>query len=174
MPRIKFGELNDTCSRFIAQFPFEWFSTFTFKDPVSQEIGGEKVLQWIRKICTEEHMQVGFISVVNEVHRIHNHLLMLGRNRAGLTLSSVSKEKWAKYWCKKNLCYKKWQKKECRKNCIDEMRWNIGAKISDVYEIMGVSRYLTRNLIVKDPALSDVFIYNKKLLEKCGLKSFPA
>jgi hypothetical protein len=97
---------------------------------------------------------------------------MLGRNRNGLTLSSVSKEKWSIYWCKKNLCNKKPQRKRCRKKCIDEKRWSIGAKILDVYEVMGVSRYLTRNLIVKDPALSDVFIYNKKLLEKCRLKSF--
>jgi hypothetical protein len=157
MPRIKFGEIKDHWAIYIAEHPFQWFATLTFRDAVDQVSGRKKVIEWVRKICVGEHLQVGFIAVENEFNcRGHWHLLMLGRNRFGRDLSKVSKHKWAKRW---------WED-----NCGRNIKLEKGVLIKEVNEIYGVSSYLARNLIVKNPDQSDVFFYNRKLLKKCRLK----
>ena len=180
MQRIKFGELNDSYSRFFSQWKFEWYATFTFKDPVKQELGRKKILHWVRRLCVEEQLQVAFIGVFNAFeHRRkilktepylkelddgyisgHWHLLIFGRNRFGQTLSEVSMEKWAKQWC--------------TENCGKWIHWDNGARITSDFDITQASSYMAQNLIVKNPNASDLLIYNKKLLTKCRLKSFSA
>lgn len=159
MVRIKFGEIKEHWTSYIAKHPFQWWRTLTSKSTDNQNIVRKKIIEWVRKLCIDEHLQVGFIAVENEFnHRGHWHLLMLGKNRIGETLAGVSMKKWAKEWC--------------AENCGKWIHWDNGARIRPVNEIMGVSSYLARNLIVEDPDFSDVFIYNKKLLKKCRLKSF--
>lgn len=176
MSKIKFGELNDSYSRFFSQWQFEWCSTLTFKDPVKQELGRKKLLEWTRRLCVDEHIQVAFIGVFNAFeHRRkilktepylkefdndfingHWHLLMFGRNRFGQTLSEVSMERWAQEWHKRN--------------CGKWIHWANGAEIRSDFDIMQESGYMAKNLIVKNPDASDLLIYNKELLEKCKVK----
>ena len=158
MPRIKFGEMRNHWAEFIWQFPFHWWVSLTSKVPLPQSPGRDRILEWVRQLCVEEGMQVAFIAVENEFsHRAHWHLLMLGRNRFGRDLSSVDKKKWAKRWWKTN--------------CSPRIKVKKGALIKDVEEIVGVSSYLARNLVVKNPDASDLFIYNKKLLKRSTRRS---
>ncbi len=174
--RIKFKELIDEFSRFISQWKFEWYAVLTFEDPVKQELGRKKILEWIRRICIYEHIQVAFIGVFNEFeHRqkilktepvlkelddgyIHGHwhLMMFGRNRFGQTLSKVSIKMWAQDWHKRNCGY--W------------IHWDNGARIRSDFNVTQESRYMGKNLIVRNPDGSDLLIYNKKLLKKCRIK----
>ena len=79
------------------------------------------------------------------INRIHLHLLVLGRNRNGKTLLDVPIDKWKK-------------------------KWKAQSRIQPVYDIEGVSSYLAGNLIIRNEDLSDVFIYNIKLLKKLRSK----
>jgi hypothetical protein len=178
MVRNKFKELIDNFSKFVSQWKFEWYSVLTFKDPVKQELGRKKLLQWIRRICVYENIQVAFIGVFNEFeHRQkilktepvlkelddvyipgHWHLMMFGRNRFGQTLSKVSIKMWAQDWHKRN--------------CGDWIHWDNGARIRSDFNLTQKSRYMGKNLMVRNPDGSDLLIYNKKLLEKCRAKSF--
>ena len=106
----------------------------------------KKMLEnWARKLIKKERLQVGYIAVINQINRIHLHLLMLGKNRHGKTLLDVSINKWQK-------------------------KWNAQSEIQFVYDIEGVSGYLAGNLILKNEDLSDVFVYNTKLLKKLRSK----
>jgi len=141
--------------KFVADHPFQWFVTLTFKESVTQELAGERLRTWTRKICRGEEIQVAYIAVVKEEEtRCHWHLLMLGRNRWGKTLHRVSIERWAREWWKVN--------------CGETISWNEGARIDPVYEMMGVSRYLVDHLIPSASSKSDLIYYNEKLLMKSG------
>ena len=79
--------------------------------------------------------------MINELNRIHLHLLMLGRNRHGKTLLDVPVGKWKKLW-------------------------KAQAKISPIYEITGVNKYFERNAILKNDNLSEIIFFNGNLLRK--------
>lgn len=143
--RDKNIEIKGVWTEFIEQHPFEWWVTLTFKNPVKKEIVKKMLEKWTRKLIKEERLQIAYIAVINEVNRIHLHLLALGRNRRGKTLSDVTINKWQK-------------------------KWKAQSKIEPVYDIEGVSSYLAGNLIVRNEDLSDVFIYNTKLLKKLRSK----
>jgi ParB/RepB/Spo0J family partition protein len=156
--KLKYDEMKSLAKgdliKFIANHPFQWFLTLTFKESVTQELARERLRDWTRKICRAEELQVAYIGVVNEESRCHCHLLMFGHNRWGKTLHKVSIERWAREWS--------------RENCGETIRWNDGARIDPVYEIRGVSHYLIeRNLTPIAPSLSDLIYYNKRLLMKC-------
>lgn len=143
--------------KFVADHPFQWFASLTFKVPVIKELARERLREWTRKICRGEEIQVAYIAVVKEEEtRCHWHLLMIGQNRWGKTLHKVSIERWAREWWKVN--------------CGETISWNDGARIEPVYEITGVSRYLIDHLIPNPPSLSALLFYNKRLLMKCRSK----
>ena len=143
--RDKNIEIKEAWTEFIEQHPFEWAVTLTFKFPVKKEIVKKMLKNWTRKLCKEERLQIAFIAVINEVSRIHLHILALGRNRYGKTLFDVSIYKWRK-------------------------KWNAHSKIRPVDDIERASSYLSRNLVVRNEDLSDVCIYNTKLLKKLRSK----
>jgi hypothetical protein len=155
--KSKYGDMKFLAKgdlvKFVALHLFQWFVTLTFEEPVTQELGKERLRDWTRRICRGEGLQVAYIAVVNEETRSHWHLLMLGQNRWGKTLHKVSIERWAKDWC--------------RVNCGETISWNDGARIDPVYEIAGASRYLVENLTPSTPSLSTLIFYNKRLLMKC-------
>jgi hypothetical protein len=137
--------VKDHWTSYLVKFPFDWGVTLTFKYPVKKEHAKIKLKAWTRKLCKEERLQIGYIAVINEINRIHLHLLALGRNRHGKTLLDVPVDKWKK-------------------------KWNAHSKIRPVEEIERASSYLSRNLVVKNEDLSDVWIYNSKLLKKLRFK----
>jgi hypothetical protein len=144
---------KETQVNVIAAHPFEWFATLTFKEPVNQELARKRVRNWTRKIIRAEEMRLGWIAVVRQDgNRCHWHLLMLGLNKWGKRLRSVSIERWAREWCKEN--------------CAKSISWRDGARIIPVHEISGVSRYLIENLTPDAPILSDLLFHDKKLLMK--------
>jgi hypothetical protein len=142
MERIKIGELKDVWALFIAQWPFEWWVTLTFENPVNEEIARKRLKVWTRKICIQEKLQLAYFAVFNELKRGHLHLLMLGKNRFGNTLKNVSLKKWTKEWIEGN------------------------AEIKKVFNLQGVSQYISQNLTLKNPSLSDIYYYNQGLLRK--------
>lgn len=132
----------------MAQFPFEWWVTLTFKNPIKNEYPKNKLKLWSRNLIKEEQIQIAYFCVINEMNRIHLHLLALGRNKHGKTLLDVSPAKWAKAW-----------KDQCR--------------INPIYDVKGVCSYFEKNTILWDDILSEVILYNKKLLKKVQLMEGP-
>jgi hypothetical protein len=147
MEKRKLGELRDVWALFIAQWPFEWWVTLTFENTVNQEIARKKLNIWTRKICKQEELQLAYFAVFNELKRGHLHLLMLGKNRNGKALKDVSKKRWTEEWVDGN------------------------AEIKKVFNLMGVSSYLSQNLTLNNPNLSNIYSYNQRLLKKYKLAS---
>lgn len=80
---------------------WQWFVTLTLPEyPRWSEQRVNKLLKnWTRKLCTEEHLQVGYVySLVYKDGHPHLHLLMLGRNRFGKTLGDVDMVRWTNEW----------------------------------------------------------------------------
>jgi hypothetical protein len=127
--------------RYLVQFPFQWWVTLSFRHLAKKEYAKAKLKAWSRKLIKEERLQIAYFCVINEVNRIHLHLLILGRNRFGKTLMDVSPAKW-------------------------EEVWKAEAKISPIYDVTGIAKYFERNVILKDDTLSEVVLYNIKLLKK--------
>ena len=137
--------LKGEWSRFLMQFPFQWWVSLSFKEPVKSEYAKMHLKRWTRKLIKEEKIQPAYFCVINEVNRIHMHLLALGRNRYGKTLMDVSPAKW-------------------------EKAWKSEAKISLIYDLAGVSEYFERNTILKDDTLSELIDFNGRLLKKVQKK----
>jgi hypothetical protein len=152
----KHSSVQDAWEKLAARYPFEWWTSLSFEYPVSQEVATKRLSSWVRSICVEEHLQVGYIAVFNETRRIHGHALMFGRNREGKTLLNVSMKRWATDWWKNN--------------CGSKINWDKGARIRPVYDMTGVSKYFSKNITLKTPDLSDVSFYNGKLLRKYEIK----
>ena len=131
---------------YLVQFPFEWWVTLTFRDLVKSEYAKFKLKSWTRKLIKEERLQIAYIAVINKVNRIHLHLLVLGRNKHGKTLLDVSIEKWQK-------------------------EWKAQAKIQSIYDVVGISSYFERNIILKDNSLSEGLLFNLKLLKKVQISN---
>lgn len=141
-----FDRFKGHWTKYLVQFPFEWWVTVSYMDlpegtTVKSEYAKIKLKTWIRKIIKEEQLQLAYFGVLNQVNRIHLHLLMLGRNRHGKTLLDVSAAKW-------------------------ERRWKAQAKVQLIYEPVGLSKYFERNMCLRNDALSETILYNRSLLKK--------
>lgn len=146
-----FERLKGHWPRYLVQFPFEWWVTLSFRNFADGKAGKSeyaksRLKSWTRKLCKEERLQIAYIAVINEVNHIHLHLLMLGKNRHGKTLLDVPIDKWKK-------------------------KWNAHSDIQLVYDIEGVSSYLSDNLILRNGDLSEVLLYNIKLLKKVQISN---
>ena len=145
--KLKFGQMRDELTLFLTQWPFEWFATFSFKMPVEQEISRKRLINWTRMLCVKEGVQVAFIAVFNEVDRAHLHVLMLARNKAGKTLSNIPVSTWGR-------------------------KWGNNAKIREIYNIYGVSDYLSRkNVSLENADKWAFFSYNRNLLGRTKIGS---
>jgi len=140
-------ELKTAWEEFISRHPFEWFVTLTFRYPVSSTDARKHCLEWVRSICLKEHLQIAALVVFNDSKQCHLHLLMLGRNRDGKNLSTVSKEYWSKQWSK----------------------YKCGCLIEQVYDCEGAANYLVKNMNLYKDDPDNVLTYNHKLLKKTAL-----
>jgi hypothetical protein len=143
--RVRYGEIKDEWALYFTKWPWEWWVTLTFKDTVDQELARKRLLDWTRQICVREKLQLAYMAVYNQRNRGHLHLLMLGRNRYGRTLRDISIE-------------------ECNED------WDDNSLIKPIYNIYGLGSYLSKNLVLRNSDLSDIVLYNKKLLKKCEIK----
>jgi ferredoxin-fold anticodon binding domain-containing protein len=128
-------------TKYLIQFPFEWWVTLSFRYQAKKEISKKMLNAWTRNLIREERLQIAYFAVINEFNRIHLHLLALGRNRFGKTLLDVSVERWQKAWKAQSI-------------------------IQPVYDIEGISEYFEKNIVLKDNTLSEVILFNIKLLKK--------
>ena len=134
---------------FINSWPWEWFPTLTFREPVSLDVARRQLLHWNRDLCKTEGIQTAFIAVLNDTNFTpHWHLLMFGKNRHGKTLQDISTGKW-------------------------ERKWPGIARIEIVRDNQAVSKYLARNITFWDSDNYDLITCNQKLLmkEAAGEKS---
>ena len=128
-------------TQYLSQFTLEWWVSLTFKEPVRSEYAKKRLKSWTRNLIDQERIQIAYLCVINEVKRIHLHLLALGRNRYGKTLTDVSMSKWMKFW-------------------------KAEADIQATYDVRGVSDYFAQNYIVENDNLTDLVFFNTRLLEK--------
>ncbi len=145
------NKLRTNWANYLVLFPFEWWVTVTFRDlangkPAKSEHAKVKLRAWIRKIIKEEKLQIAYFAVVNEVNRIHLHLLVLGRNRHGKTLLDVPIKRW-------------------------QNAWKAYSKIEAIYDTDGLSHYFERNTVLKDNTLSEVVLFNLELLKKVKISN---
>ena len=127
---------------FINSWPWEWFLTLTFREPVSLDVARRQLLHWNRALCTGEGIQTAFIAVWNNTNFTpHWHLLMFGKNRHGKTLQEVANERW-------------------------ERKWPAIARIEVVRGNQAVSHYVAGNITLWDSDQYELLVYNKKLLNK--------
>jgi hypothetical protein len=126
----------------ISRCQFEWFVTLTFQYSVTSYIARECFLQWVRSICVQEHLQIAAIIIYNGFNQGHLHVMMLGRNQKGKSLSDVSMEYWQKQWS----------------------RYKYGCLIEPIDNREGAAKNM--NLYRDDD--DNVTFYNKKLLKKAA------
>jgi hypothetical protein len=169
--RLRLGQIRDEFALFLAQWPFEWLATLTFKFPVEQEIGRKRLIRWTREICIKEHLQVSFVAVFNQMKHDHLHVLMLGKSKVGKTLAAVSADKWCNFWVE----IRGGRSEESRSNQwtqnpgeLRRKKWHPAVIQVLDNNIYGVASYVSsrRNFSFDDPERSGIFIYNQSLLEK--------
>jgi hypothetical protein len=139
--------LSKSYARYLRNWNFEWFATFTFS--AERRFGDWLVkrylLDWSRKLCTGENIQIAYFYVMclNYGHP-HVHLLMIGRgkyNRGIKTLRHVVRSKW-------------------------EGEWPFLAKIETPESQAGVVNYFASHLFRKKCFRYQIDSYNLKLLSK--------
>ena len=127
---------------FINSWPWEWFLTLTFREPVSLDVARRQLLHWNRDLCTSEGIQTAFIAVWNDTNFTpHWHALIFGKNKNGRTLLDVSEKRW-------------------------ERKWPGIARIEVVRGNQAASHYIAGNITLWNPDQYELFVYNKKLLNK--------
>jgi hypothetical protein len=127
---------------FINRWPWQWFLTLTFREPVSLEFARRQLLNWNRNLCTSEGIQTAFIAVWNNTNFTpHWHALIFGKNKYGKTLLDILEKRW-------------------------ERRWPGIAHIEDVRNNHAVSQYVAGNITLWNSDLYELFVYNNKLLNK--------
>ena len=108
-------------------------------------------LEWTRKLCVTEKMQIGYYYVFGAATTFgHFHLLMLAWHERGLvtkTLYDVVPKVW-----------------------ISE--WGYSAKISEPYSIEKLSAYMAKHIRRKNYDEIDVGFYNSKLLKKLKIPDY--
>jgi hypothetical protein len=144
--KLRFGQMRDELALFLAQWPFEWFASMSFAIPAEQEIARKRLIEWTRKLCVKEGVQVAFIAVFNKAIRSHLHVLMLARSKSGKTLSNISMSTWSR-------------------------QWGHNTNIDSIYNLHGVGVYLSyKNVAFENADKWEFFIYNKNLLERSKIK----
>ena len=126
---------------FLNSWNWEWFCTLTFPEypRFSENKVNECRLNWTRLLSTEESLQVGYIySLVYKDCLPHLHLLMIGKNRDGKTLSDVNTAIW-------------------------ENEWPYRARIELPESNLAVASYLDKNISWSG---SDLGFYNSALLKR--------
>jgi len=130
---------------FINRWPWEWFLTLTFREPVSLDTARRQLLNWNRDLCTSEGIQTAFIAVWNNMNFTpHWHALIFGKNKNGRTLLDVLEKRW-------------------------ERKWPGIARIELVRGNQAASHYVAGNITLWNSDLYDLLVYNRKLLDKYRL-----
>ncbi len=108
-------------------------------------------LEWTRKLCVGEGMQIGYYYVFGAAATFgHFHLLMLGWRECEhytKTLYDVDPEVW-------------------------KSQWGYSAKISEPYSIEKLSAYMAKHIRRKNYDEIDVGFYNSKLLKKLKIPDY--
>jgi hypothetical protein len=132
-------------SEYLQSWQWEWYATLTI--PIYETSNDTDWMQlmrlrWTRKLCTMEHIQVGyFYAFEQQLHTsAHFHLVMLGKGRKNKTLLNVDRQKW-------------------------ENRWPHRAEIRlvDLQYLPSLAAYLSGHL---ESNISEIDCYNLKLLKK--------
>jgi hypothetical protein len=126
--------------KYLEDWPWEWFGTFTFSWIVKPEDAERMLKRWRIRLCKEEKIQVAYLGVLNSKGRPHLHLLMLGRNRVGKTLLTADIHRAERSWCS-------------------------GAKIEPIYKKAGAIGYIV-DQNMPHHHYHMVGPYNSKLLHK--------
>jgi len=142
--------MNPLCENFViflSRWSWQWIVTLTFSDDFrtkGPDACKRKMMEWIRNLQKQEHMQVGCIYVLSfKTANPHIHLLMIGN------LSSDPDKSL------ENVCTRTYEKK-----------WPFYARINVVNSYYGVTKYLAS----QDYSMRDDRVqyenYNMKLLKK--------
>jgi hypothetical protein len=140
-PYLNNQQLSDAMISELSNWKWQWFVTLTFPVfPQFTEIKINKLLlQWKRKLCTQEKIQLASEWVLVVKNSLpHVHLLMVGSNLFEKTLNDVDE----KYW---------------------ESQWGYEAKIEKPISNDAVVKYFVKNLMYSN---SELNLYNVKLLKK--------
>ena len=122
---------------------WQWFATLTFNHRPDYQVAEKAARVWLRELCKRLHMQIAALGAFNghPSQHPHFHLLMLGKNRKGQSLLDFN-----------GLCG------------MAGKLWGRNALVEPVKDHQAVAAYTTKNLNLSQPDLSDIFIYNRRLI----------
>jgi hypothetical protein len=144
---IENEKLKKAIEGWLIEYPFELFSTLTFrydKTPHNTELFCKG---WIRDISKREGVQIASLGVISGLVHPHLHLLMLGRSKNNKTLKDINIDYWKNEWSK----------------------FSSGADIQRIYYRKGVAPYIAKHFtFIGDYSM--LFDYNGKLLNKTRIK----
>lgn len=138
---------SDGYFEFLSRWQWEWYGTLTFSDSLNIDVKTvkESLKQWTIKLCTQEHLQVGYWYAQTFNNNVwHIHFLMLGRGRKGekeKTLADVDTGLW-------------------------EKQWFYRAEIQKPESQQAVAGYVARHIIKHQKGVCELNYYNKWLLKK--------
>jgi len=142
-PNWRYRTYQDFCT-YLPSWLWQWMVTLTFPQPhLKAQAVNSLRLNWTRKLCTSEKIQVAYFYVLAyDSGHPHLHLLMIGKGQNGnKSLLDVDLNKW-------------------------ESAWPYISKIQVPSENLSVSGYLARHWLKYDPDRLEYDFYNKKLLKR--------
>lgn len=77
-------QLKNVATEFLDTWDWQWFATLTFPEHIrfSEEAIHKHRIQWTRKLCTSERIQLGYAFVLSYKSGLpHLHMLMIGRGK---------------------------------------------------------------------------------------------
>jgi len=144
-PNISMAEYRDQLFEFYFQRNYDYFCTLSLPNDNVEK--AERLLKkWRGKLRKKAHIQIAYVGniITSKFTGAHVHLLMLGRNHKGETISNEDKKILGKFWAATSAC---------------------DFHIRD-YEDSGAEDYITK---AKNTPINDfelVIPHNKKLLEE--------
>lgn len=128
---------------------WEWIGHITLDKNYNDEVINKKLLQWVRKIQTREHMQIAYMGILcRKKGHPHVHLLMLGRGNANnrvKTLLSVDSSFWGE-------------------------QWPHFAKVERINDWESAIRYIAAHVFRSKCDEHELIDYNQKLLHRCSMR----
>lgn len=133
---------------------WQWLATFTFARRVSRQEARGRLIDWLRELQKDEHMQVGaaYYYVVQNNHT-HFHVVLIGsgtRNGSEITLADIDPAKWENAWSRRRVLRGR----------------NRPAVIEVVESSEGASQYLARHNFEWKSGTAEFNWYNGRLLER--------
>jgi len=88
------NNLKDSLEQYLNTWPWEWFLAARLKN----QYYGLILKQFRIALQKDEHLQIAYVGIYVSYPQPHLHMLMLGQNKKGKSLSKVDSKCWEREW----------------------------------------------------------------------------